>query len=129
MIGDGMFDPFGVSRAFVEPWVRGLRAGNTLLDTLFYDVAVLSQDLRACGDTITVDGNTAARFRNALRDVDLSALADPEGSILIVDARHAPYITPFASVPAFLADARTKPALRTLSVTGVGSSALGSAAF
>jgi hypothetical protein len=129
MIGDGMFDPFGVSRAFVEPWVRGLRVGNTLLDTLFYDVNVLSRDLRAHGDTINVDGDTAARFRNALRDIDLSALADPEGSILIADARHAPYITPVASVPAFIAQAQTNSKIRTLSVTGVGSSALGSAAF
>ena len=56
--------------------------------------------------------------------------ANPEGCLLLVDPARAPFVTRFDRVDEFLAGARAagfRPAAFT--VTGVGSSALGSAAF
>jgi len=130
----GAFNPFDLPHALVEPAIRMLRTGNTLLDAMFYDVNVLSDQLRARGDAIDVDAggkppSDAARITDALRDIDLGALSDPEGSILIIDTKHAPYITVFRDVPSFLVRAHAQPVIETVSITGVGGSGLGSAGF
>ncbi len=142
---------FDVPRAAVEPLLRSLRMVNTAADAIFYDVCVLWRSLFAQGVTIStaVDAAPSARRASiaALRAmaahvVDLGALTDPEGVILVVDAQHAPFIERYADVREFLktglefagagpgaADPVETSKVRTVSVTGVGSSALGSAAF
>ena len=141
---------FDVPRAAVEPLLRSLRMVNTAADALFYDVGVLWQQLFARGIRVSTainpaaaqSGQTAAVGTMAAHVVNLSALTDPEGVILVVDAQHAPFIERYADVRDFLksglefagAEAGGSGApstfpVKTVSVTGVGSSALGSAAF
>src|SRR5467141_981785 len=97
--GSDAFSWFEVPRPFLEPTLRALRLGNTALDALFYDVGRMVTDLFL------------------------------HGSIFVVDAGRPPRITQFEDVAHFIswvkAHGRT---LKTASVTGVGSSALGSAA-
>jgi hypothetical protein len=141
---------FDVPRAAVEPLLRSLRMVNTAADALFYDVGVLWQQLYARGIRVSTainpavarHGQTAALRTMAAHVVNLSALTDPEGVILVVDSQHAPFIERYADVRDFLKSGlqfagsevggsgapRTFP-VKTVSVTGVGSSALGSAAF
>jgi hypothetical protein len=141
---------FDLPRAAVEPLLRSLRMVNTAADALFYDVGVLWQQLFARGITVSTainpaaarSGQTAALPTMAAHVVNLSALTDPEGVILVVDAQHAPFIERYADVRDFLKSGlhfagseagdsgvpSTFP-VKTVSVTGVGSSALGSAAF
>jgi hypothetical protein len=45
---------FEAPRALVEPMVSALRAANTAVDALFYDVGVLAAELRARGTSIEV---------------------------------------------------------------------------
>jgi hypothetical protein len=81
------------------------------------------------------DGFAAAQA--AARVINLGAHADPEGTILVVDAHHAPFVQTYDDVNAFLKDGLSfvpdrggdAQAVKIISVTGVGSSALGSAAF
>ena len=99
---------FDVPRSVVDPIVRIQRGANTIFDALFYDVCVLKQDLRRNGWEIDADPNPpAARGRNSgLQESWLSAISDPEGSILVIDAARPPYISRrFASVPEFVAEA------------------------
>jgi hypothetical protein len=126
---------FEVPRSFVEPLVRFLRLTNTAFDIAFYDVNSLMADLHACGlsvitareDEKILHGGDMA---DALRTLDLDALSNPEGSILVVSAKGPSYVTPFDDVRSFLAHAAERdPAIQTVSITGVGSSALGSVAF
>jgi hypothetical protein len=81
------------------------------------------------------DGLAAAEA--AAKFINLGALTNPEGSILVVDAHHAPFVHSYDDVNTFLAagpsfalnrDGKVLP-VKIVSVTGVGSSALGSAAF
>jgi len=142
---------FDVPRAAVVPLLRSLRMVNTAADAVFYDIGVLWQSLFAKGVAIStaIDGAPPARRANlaavqamAAHVVNLSALTDPEGVILVVDTQHAPFIVRYADVREFLktglefagsepgGQGAAEPAkVRTVSVTGVGSSALGSAAF
>jgi hypothetical protein len=142
---------FNAPRAAVEPLLRSLRMVNTAADALFYDVGVLWQQLFARGIRVSTQINAAAPTRRAQLDafqkmaahvINLSAVTDPEGVILVVNAQRAPFIVRYADVGEFLkaglefasaeeGDPRM-PApskVHTVSVTGVGSSALGSAAF
>jgi len=126
---------FEVPRSVVEPLVRLLRLSNTVLDVAFYDVNLLVADLHACGLSVETDPDDEEVLRSgeaadALRVLDLNALSNPEGSILVVSTKGPPYVTHFDDVRDFLtyANARAR-AIRTVSITGVGSSALGSAAF
>jgi len=66
-----------------------------------------------------------------LEHLDLSAITNPEGSILVIDADAPPYVSSFDNMAEFLVHANGPDGatLRTISITGVGSSALGSAAF
>ena len=126
---------FEVPRSFVEPLVRLLRLTNTVLDVAFYDVNSLMADLHACGLSVVTDSEDEEILRgggmaDALRILDLDALSNPEGSILVVSAKGPPYVTHFDDVRNFLTYAKDRdPAIRTVSITGVGSSALGSVAF
>jgi hypothetical protein len=148
-IGEGRV-AFDVPRAAVEPLLRSLRMVNTAADALFYDVGVLWQELYARGIRISTAINPAAAgqaqtpaFQTvAAHVVNLSALTDPEGVILVIDAQHSPFIERYADVRDFLRsglgfsgtqagapDALSTSPVKTVSITGVGSSALGSAAF
>src|SRR5271169_6521626 len=101
---------FDMPRAAVEPLLRSLRMVNTAADALFYDVGVLWQQLLARGIRVstainpaaTRRGQTAAYQTIATHVVNLSALTDPEGVILVVDAEHAPFIERYADVRDFL---------------------------
>jgi hypothetical protein len=127
---------YEIPRSLIEPMLRFLRFGNTIFDSLFYDVQATQIELLWRGSIVVADvaeatPSGAATSGKTFSVLDLSALSNPEGVILIVDAaaKHGPYVSrPFATVKDFLADPAGK-AVRALSVTGVGSSALGSVAF
>ena len=149
-IDDGLA-VFDLPRAAVEPLLRSLRMVNTAADAVFYDVGVLWRQLFALGVRVsTAIDATAPAWQTQIAAlqampahvVNLSALSDPEGVILVVDAQRAPFIERYADIGEFLknglefvgsdpggAAAPSTAAVRTVSVTGVGSSALGSAAF
>ena len=126
---------FEVPRPFIEPVLRALRLANTALDTLFYDVNTLAADLLLHGSIVVAAGESTVSsatsgMTKAFSSLDLSALSNPEGSILVVDSGRPPHVTPFEDVRAFLSWANAQGQnVRTVSVTGVGSSALGSVAF
>jgi hypothetical protein len=102
---DPSLDAFELPAWLAEPAVRSCRLFNTALDFLFYDVP-------------------------ALRVIDFDALADPEGSLLVIDARQPPYAHRYTSVGEFLASRhRASREVDIATITGVGSSALGSAAL
>jgi hypothetical protein len=120
---------------FIEPALRALRLGNTALDALFYDVNRMVTDLFLHGSivvkgTVVSPSSGISEMTKGFSQLDLGALSNPEGSILVVDAGRPPRITQFEDVASFISWVKTHgQTLRTASVTGVGSSALGSAAF
>src|ERR1700737_4774079 len=120
---------------FIEPALRALRLGNTALDALFYDVNRMVTDLFLHGSivvkgTVVSPSSGISEMTKGFSQLDLSALSNPEGSILVVDAGRPPRITQFEDVASFLSWVKAHGhTLRTASVTGVGSSALGSPAF
>jgi hypothetical protein len=119
---DNSLSLFELPRAFVKPALELCRTFNSTLDVAFYDVPTLVAELRARGEGVG-EGKAPAV-------IDLDALANPEGALLVVDAARAPFIQRFETLPRYLAwhaDAEAKP--KTVSITGVGSSALGSAAM
>jgi len=64
------------------------------------------------------------------RIVDLGALTNPEGALLLIDAHTPPYVHRFVSVAKYLASKHPETReVEVVTVTGVGSSAYGSAAF
>jgi hypothetical protein len=64
------------------------------------------------------------------RIIDFDALSDPEGSVLLIDATKAPYVHKYQSVKKFLESPYQETRdVDIASITGVGSSALGSAAL
>jgi hypothetical protein len=126
---------FEVPRPLIEPTLRALRLGNTLLDALFYDVDVLARELRLRGSLVVTGGGEPAAPATSettfpFSTLDLSALANPEGAILVVDSGRPPHVRRFEDVREFLDWVNVEgQAVTTASVTGVGSSALGSVAF
>ena len=125
---------------FIEPALRALRLGNTALDALFYDVSRMVTDLFLHGSIVVkgtvvspssgISDSGISEMTKGLSQLDLGALSNPEGSILVVDAGRPPRIIQFEDVANFISWVKTHgQTLRTASVTGVGSSALGSAAF
>jgi hypothetical protein len=120
----GFLDLFEIPRPLIEPALQACRLFNTSLDSLFYDVPTLVRELRARGQTVGTDDTETAG------ELNLSALKDPEGSLLIVDPAKAPYIRAYHDVEIFLGC--DEPEVRNVAIatiTGVGSSALGSAAL
>ena len=64
------------------------------------------------------------------RIIDFDALSDPEGSLLLIDATTAPYVHKYQSVKKFLESPYQETRdVDIATITGVGSSALGSAAL
>src|SRR5580698_3251022 len=111
---DDSLSLFELPQALVKPALEICRTFNSALDLAFYDVPTLIADLHARGAA----------------PIDLGALANPEGALLVVDSTRAPFIRRFEALPLFnawraYADATPK----IVSITGVGSSALGSAAM
>jgi hypothetical protein len=138
---------FDLPHRMVLPLLWSFRQINTLADALFYDVNLLWLRLFTRGITLTAT-NTAppvvahdglAALQAAAKFINLSALANPEGVILVIDAHHAPFVQKFDDVKLFLKEGLTFPSngeagsspkdVHIIAVTGVGSSALGSAAF
>jgi hypothetical protein len=124
---------YELQRPFVEPLLRWCRLTNTALDTLFYDVRALTAALLAKGTAIDtgMPGNSGFA-RHPLNSLDLTAATNPSGSIIVVDTQLAPYVRkPFLQMGEFFAHANGPDGagLRTLAITGVGSSAYGAVAF
>src|SRR6201990_370848 len=116
---------FEVPQWLVEPAVRSCRMFNTALDFIFYDVPTLRAALAEKDAPMQARGE-----KPPSRIIDLDALSDPEGSLLLIDATIAPYVHKYQSVKKFLES--PYPETREVdiaTITGVGSSALGSAAL
>jgi len=138
---------FDLSHRAVVPLLRAFRQFNTAADCLFYDVGLLWLRLFTRGITLTTTNEAPpaaaqdrlAALQAAAKFINLSALADPEGVILVIDTHHSPFVQRYDDVKVFLehglkfpsdGDAGGSPNdVRVITVTGVGSSALGSAAF
>ena len=124
---------YELQRPFADWMLRAFRLGNTAVDIMFYDVGVLSTELIANGETVVTDASAnTASAPHPLKFLDLSALTNPSGSVIVVDANLPPYVRPpFRDMKAFFAHANGPEGagLRTLAITGVGSSAFGSVAF
>jgi hypothetical protein len=121
---DDSLSLFELPRAFVKPALEMCRTFNSTLDVAFYDVPTLVAELRARGAAVGDGGDQGVAV------INLDALANPEGALLVVDAARAPFIQRFNDLAAYLdwhRGAAVKPA--TVTITGVGSSALGSAAL
>jgi hypothetical protein len=116
---------FEIPPWLVRPALEACRLFNTALDTAFYDVPVLIAELRADGEEVVTLRVARAE---ALKRLDLGALANPEGSLLVIDAAGDDHVDPFHDVEQFL-DSPWAETIRVASITGVGSSALGSAAL
>jgi len=124
---------YEVQKPFIEPVLRWGRLWNTALDILFYDVGVLTSAILARGTVIDTGApvNPGSSTR-PLATLNLTAQSNPSGCIIVVDSSLAPYVCrPFLKMSEFFAYANSLEghAVRTLTVTGVGSSAYGSVAF
>jgi hypothetical protein len=124
---------YELQKPFIEPMLQLCRLTNTALDILFYDVGVLTTGLLAKGRTIaTRESSNRASAKHPLEKINLGASLNPSGSVIVVDANLDPYVSePYTNMGAFLdyANGPEGRTLRTLTVTGVGSSAYGSVAF
>jgi hypothetical protein len=110
----------------VRPAVEACRTFNGAVDAIFYDVpgfaAALAERDRTVRDMQGSVGPSSV--------IDLDALRNPEGCLLLVDPANEPYIHRFATVDDFIASPMEAARLVEIAtITGVGSSALGSAAF
>jgi hypothetical protein len=113
---------FELPRWLVEPAVRNCRLFNTALDFIFYDVPTLRAALAAMGAPM--------QARLTSRIIDFDAVSDPAGSLLLIDATTAPYVHKYLSVKKFLESPYQETRdVDIATITGVGSSALGSAAL
>jgi hypothetical protein len=124
---------YEVQKPFIEPFLRWGRLWNTTLDILFYDVGVLTSALFARGMAINTETpvNSGSPAR-PLATLDLTAQSNPSGSVIVVDSNLAPYVCkPFLEMSEFFEYVNSSEGrgVRTLTVTGVGSSAYGSVAF
>ncbi|MEX3940629.1 hypothetical protein AB4Y44_13965 [Paraburkholderia sp. BR10937] len=129
---------FELPRPFIAPALRAMRLANTALDALFYDIGVIMSELLWRGEVVSTQTSPTATKLNhsgpvslsGFTSVDLDALSNPEGCILVVDSAKAPFVKRFDSVNDFIDWTRSDGQdVRTVTITGVGSSALGSAAF
>jgi hypothetical protein len=112
----------------VSPMLEACRLGNTALDSAFYDVPRFVEALRRRGEAVSAPAD--GMKPNAPQGLNLGALKNPEGALLLIDTEQAPYITAFHDVGAFLgSDDLTAQGVDVVTIAGVGSSALGSAAL
>jgi len=116
---------FELPEWLVEPAVRSCRLFNTALDFIFYDVPTLRSALTGRDAAMDAQGKKLPS-----RIIDFDALSDPEGSLLLIDATTAPYVHKYESVKKFLESPYQETRdVDIATITGVGSSALGSAAL
>jgi hypothetical protein len=116
---------FELPRWLVEPAVRSCRLFNTVLDFVFYDVPTLRAALAEKDALMQAQGE-----KPPSRIIDFDALSDPEGSLLLIDAITAPYVHKYQSATKFLESPYQETRdVGIATITGVGSSALGSAAL
>src|SRR6201987_1133718 len=116
---------FELPKWLVEPAVRSCRLFNTALDFIFYDVPTLRAALAEKDAPMQARGE-----KPPSRIIDFDALSDPEGSLLLIDTTTAPYVHKYQSVKKFLESPYQETRdVDIATITGVGSSALGSAAL
>jgi hypothetical protein len=116
---------FELPKWLVEPAVQSCRLFNTALDFIFYDVPTLRAALAEKDAP-----KQAVKEEGPSQLFDFDALSDPEGSLLLIDATSAPYVQKYKSVKQFLQSPRRETRdVDIATITGVGSSALGSAAL
>src|SRR3974377_2395588 len=116
---------FEPPKGLVEPAVRSCRLFNSTLDFIFYDVLTLRAALAENDRPMQ-----AEREKPPSRIIDFDALSDPEGSLLLIDATTVPYVHKYQSVKQFLESPYQETReVDIATITGVGSSALGSAAL
>jgi hypothetical protein len=116
---------FELPNWLIEPAVRSCRLFNTALDFMFYDVPTLRVALAKQDAPMQARGE-----KPPSRIIDFDALSDPEGSLLLIDATTAPYVHKHQSVKKFLESPYQETRdVDIATITGVGSSALGSAAL
>src|SRR5258707_1103097 len=116
---------FELPKWLVEPAVRSCRLFNTALDFIFYDVPTLRAALAEKDAPMRTQGE-----KPPSRIIDFDALSDPEGSLLLIDATTAPYVHKYQSAKKFLESPYQETRdVDIATITGVGSSALGSAAL
>jgi len=132
---------FEIPPFLVEPALRMFRLSNAALDSWFYDTGVLMTELLWRGEFVSTNlpalavaesrSKPAAPIHGPSFSVlNLGALSNPEGCILVVDSARAPFIQRFDRVDTFLDWLKsTGSDVEAVTITGVGSSALGSAAF
>src|SRR5262249_33989489 len=84
---------YELQQPFVEPLLRMFRFTNTALDVLFYDVEALRLSLLA-KNTLIHTSLAARSVSHPFDFLDLTALTNPSGSIIVVDSNSAPYIRP-----------------------------------
>src|ERR1700740_2414687 len=94
---DLKLEAFELPRWLVEPAGRSCRLFNTALDLLFYDVPTLRAALHERDAAMEESGG-----KPPSRILEFDALADPEGSLLLIDATTAPYVHRYKSVERFL---------------------------
>jgi hypothetical protein len=118
-------EAFELPKWLVEPALRSCRLFNTALDFMFYDVSTLRDALAEKDAPMRARGE-----KPPSRIIDFDALSNPEGSLLLIDATTAPYVHKYESVENFLdSPYRESRDVDIATITGVGSSALGSAAL
>jgi hypothetical protein len=116
---------FELPKWLVEPAVQSCRLFNTALDFVFYNLPTLRAALTEKDAPMQARGE-----KPPSRIIDFDALSDPEGSLLLIDATTAPYVHKYQSVKKFLESPYQETRdVDTATITGVGSSALGSAAL
>lgn len=125
---------FELPQFLVEPTVRAFRLFNTALDAFFYDVPDLVADLRAKDWEIATvasdDSASGTGPKSPTRVISLDALSNPEGALLLIDANTAPYIHSYTDVQDYLNSPHPEAhKVEVATITGVGSSAYGSAAM
>jgi hypothetical protein len=117
---------FNLPKELVEPAVKACRLFNTAVDAIFYDVPGLRAELSALDEELKAKGGE----KLPSRIIDFDAISDPEGSLLLIDATTAPYVHRYKDVQAYLDSPYPETrAVTVATITGVGSSALGSAAL
>jgi hypothetical protein len=135
-----------IARAIV-PLLLAVHYLNSALDRLHYDTDQfwLKLCLQALPVATQIAGQADAAGRRAATleaavQVILKDLYSPEGAVLVVDAHRPPFVSQYGDVERFLAEGLKFPDaaaaldvapedVEAIAVTGVGSSALGSAAF
>jgi hypothetical protein len=138
--------PFALA---IVPLLLAVQYANSAVDRLFYDTELFWLSLAVRGLPVAAkiesqEGATGRRLAasEALARLVVRELYSPEGAILVVDAHRPPFVSQYGDVKSFLAEGLKFPHASTaaafgvppadveaIAVTGVGSSALGSAAF